>query len=133
MNCGSRNANENFCDGVQTMTDQTLLEHSERMAKQEERMNTHQAKYESALDRLRADMAKRDAEAERRDVQRDAEAAKRDVQRDAEMAKRDSEAERREAQRDADAAKRDKDNTRWQVGMWVAIVLIFGALIRWPF
>ena len=133
------------------MTDQTLLEHSERMAKQEERMNTHQAKYESALDRLRADMAKRDAEAERRDVQRDAEAAKRDVQRDAEMAKRDAEAERRdvqrdaemakrdaeaerrEAQRDADAAKRDKDNTRWQVGMWVAIVLIFGALIRWPF
>ena len=42
------------------MSDQTLLEHSERMAKQEERVNTHQAKYESALDRLRADMAKRD-------------------------------------------------------------------------
>ena len=52
------------------MTDRTLLEYSERMAKQEERMSTHQAKYESALDRLRADMAKRDA-------QRDADAAKR--------------------------------------------------------
>lgn len=133
MNCGSRNANENFCDGVQAVTDQTLLEHSERMAKQEERMNTHQAKYESALDRLRADMAKRDAQRDADAAKRDAEAAKRDVQRDAEMAKRDSEAERREAQRDADAAKRDKDNTRWQVGMWIAIVLIFGALIRWPF
>ena len=44
------------------MTEQTLLEHSERIAKQEERINTHQAKYESALDRLQADMAERDAQ-----------------------------------------------------------------------
>ena len=97
------------------MTDRTLLEHSERMAKQEERMSTHQAKYESALDRLRADLAKRDA------------------QRDADAAKRDAEAARREAQRDVDMAKRDKDNSRWQIGMWVTAVLILGAWIRWPF
>ena len=91
------------------MSDQKLLEHSERMARQEERMNTHQAKYESALDRLRADMAVRDAK------------------RDADAAKRDADA----AKRDADAAKRDKDNTRWLIGVWIATVLLFGAWVRW--
>ena len=44
------------------MTEQTLLEHSERIAKQEERISTHQAKYEIALDGLQADMAERDAQ-----------------------------------------------------------------------
>ena len=33
----------------------------------EERMEAHQAKYESALDRLRADMARQDTEMARRD------------------------------------------------------------------
>ena len=42
------------------MSDEKLMEHSERMARQEERMNTLQAKYESALDRLRVDIARRD-------------------------------------------------------------------------
>ena len=100
---------------MRATSDQTLLEHSERMAKQEERVNTHQAKYESALDRLQADMAKRD------------------MRHDAEMARRDAEAERREVQRDADELKRDKNNTRWQIGMGIAFVLILGAWIRWPF
>ncbi len=54
MACRSRNANEPFYNGMRAMTDPTLLEHSERMAKQKERMSTHQAKYEGALDRLRA-------------------------------------------------------------------------------
>jgi len=35
----------------------------------EERVNTKQAEYESALDRLRADMARRDADAIKRDKQ----------------------------------------------------------------
>ena len=32
----------------------------------------------------------------------------------------------------AEAAKRDKDNLRWQVGLWVAAVVILGVLLRWP-
>ena len=54
MACRSRSANEPFYNGMRAMTDPTLSEHSERMAKQKERMSTHQAKYEGALDRLRA-------------------------------------------------------------------------------
>ena len=69
----------------------------------------------------------------KRDAQRDADAAKRDAQRDADAAKRDAEAERREVQRDADDLKQDKNNTRWQIGMGIAFVLILGAWIRWPF
>ena len=36
------------------------------------------------------------------------------------------------ARRDAEHAKRDKDNLRWQVGLWIATVVILGILIRWP-
>lgn len=54
MACRSRNASEPFYNVMRAMTDPTLLEHSERMAKQKEHMSTHQAKYEGALDRLRA-------------------------------------------------------------------------------
>ena len=36
------------------------------------------------------------------------------------------------AKRDAEHAKRDKDNLRWQVGLWIAAVVILGVLIRWP-
>ena len=71
-------------------------------------------------------MAKRDAQRDADAAKRDAEAAERDVQRDAE-------AERREVQRDADDLKQDKNNTRWQIGMGIAFVLILGAWIRWPF
>ncbi len=44
------------------------------------------------------------------------------------MAKRDVEA----AKRDVEAAKRDKDNLRWQIGLWVAAVVIIGVMLRWP-
>jgi hypothetical protein len=44
------------------------------------------------------------------------------------MAQRDAEA----AKRDTEAAKRDKDNTRWQIGLWVAAIVVLGFLIRWP-
>ena len=56
-----------------------------RLAVLEERMNTKAAETEGALDRLRADMA-----------------------------------------------RRDKENTRWQIGLWVAAVVVLGFLIRWP-
>ena len=48
---------------------ETLATQSERISVLEERMNTKQAEYESALDRLRADMASRGEEASKRDKQ----------------------------------------------------------------
>ena len=35
------------------------------------------------------------------------------------------------AKRDAEAAKRDKDNLRWQVGLWVATIVVLGTLVTW--
>ena len=31
-----------------------------------------------------------------------------------------------------DMEKRDKDNTRWQIGLWVATIVVLGILVRWP-
>ena len=93
------------------MSEQTLAGLSERSARQEARMNTHQATQESAMDRLRADIAKWEAES-----------AKRDAARDADMAKRD-------AARDVDMAKRDKDNARWLIGMWTAAVIVLASFL----
>ena len=73
------------------MGEPTIHEVSKELATLREQMNTHQAKYEGALDRLRADMAKRDAD----------------------MAKRD-----------ADAAQREIIRLRWQIGIWIAGVLV---------
>ncbi|MCY4167735.1 MAG: hypothetical protein OXE82_05595 [Rhodobacter sp.] len=67
-----------------------IHELARQVAVLEERMKTMHAEYEGALDRLRADMERRDA----------------------------------------DAAKRDKDNLRWQIGLWIAAVVILGVLIR---
>ena len=39
---------------------------------------------------------------------------------------------KRIAKRDAEKTWRDKDNLRWQVGLWIAAVLIAGVPIRWP-
>ena len=138
------------------MNEQTLAGFSERLARYEERMNTHQATQEGAMDRLRADMAERDADrdagisalgstvdrlradlAERdaekakRDAERDAEMAERDAERDAEMAKWNADMAKRDAARDVEMAKRDKDNTRWMIGMWVATVVVLGAFVTW--
>ncbi len=65
-----------------------------------------QAEYRTDIARLAEDMAKREVEAAKREV----EAAKREVE----------------------AAKRDKDNLRWQIGLWVAAVVIIGVMLRWP-
>ena len=58
----------------------------------EARMNTIQADLSATLERFRTDMARRDAE----------------------------------------AIKRDKENTRWQIGLWVAAIVVLGILVRWP-
>ena len=57
------------------MSEPTIHEVSKELATLREQMNTHQAKYEGALDRLRADMAKRDADM----AKRDADAAQREI------------------------------------------------------
>ena len=48
------------------------------------------------------------------------------------MTRLTDEAARSAAKRDVEAARRDKDNTRWQIGLWVAAIVVLGILIRWP-
>ncbi len=77
------------------------------------------------MDRLRADMARRDADMAERDSSRDAGISSLKSAMDrlrADMAKRD-------AARDVDMMKRDKDNTRWLIGMWVAAVIVLGTFL----
>ncbi len=50
------------------MSDPTLTELAHQVALLEERMNTHQKQYESALDRLRADMANWKADMAKRET-----------------------------------------------------------------
>ncbi len=82
---------------------QNLIKQFSELEKQhavlEERMKTNYAETESALDRLRADMA--------------------DWKTDM-------------ANWKTDMAKRDKDNLRWQIGLWVAAIVILGFIIRFP-
>ncbi len=101
------------------MSEPTIHEVSKELATLREQMNTHQAKYEGALDRFhaamdrfRADMSKNDAAFER--LRTDM------AKRDADAAKRDADA----AKRDADAAHREIIRLRWQIGIWIAGVLV---------
>lgn len=71
-------------------------------------MNTHQAKYESALERLLADLARRDSD------------------RNADIGRLGSAMDKLRA----DLAKQDKVNTQWMVGLWVAAIVVLGVLIR---
>ncbi len=34
------------------------------------------------------------------------------------------------AKRDTEATRRDKDNLRWQVGLWIAAIVVLGFIIR---
>ena len=80
------------------MSEPTIHEVSKELATLREQMNTHQAKYEGALDRFQAAMSKNDAAFERLRT---------------DMAKRD-----------ADAAQREIIRLRWQIGIWIAGVLV---------
>ena len=79
----------------------TPHELSERIARLEERMKTMQAEYKTDIARL--------AEY---------------------MAKRDTEAAKQAAKRDAEAAKRHKENLRWQIGLWVAAIVVLSFVFR---
>ncbi len=80
------------------MSEPTIREVSKELATLREQMNTHQAKYEGALDRFHAAMSKNDAAFERLRT---------------DMAKRD-----------ADAAHREIIRLRWEIGIWIAGVLV---------
>ncbi len=71
-------------------------------------MKANYAETESAVDRLRADMANWKTD----------------------MANWKTDMTRRDIERDAETHRRDKDNLRWQIGLWVAAVVILGFLIR---
>jgi len=87
------------------------MELEAKAAALEERMETRQAQYEGALDRLRADLAGREAESARRD----AEYARRDAEHDAEDARRD--------------AERDAEDARRETRMLLAIAAMIGAAV----
>ena len=94
------------------MSEPTIHEVSKELATLREQMNTHQAKYEGALDRFRADMSKNDTAFEKLRT---------------EMAKNQGAFEefRTEmAKRDADEAQREINHIRWLAGIWIAGVLV---------
>ena len=82
-----------------------------QVAVQEERMNTHQATFETALERFERKMAERDA---------------RQAERDARLAEG-------MAWRDTEAAKRETRLVVTVAGLIVGAVAFLGLLIRWPF
>ena len=97
------------------MSELTIHKVSKELARPREQMNTHQAKYEGALDRFRADMAQKDTALERLRT---------------DMAKNQGAFDRFRA----DTAQREINRMRWLIGVWVGGVLvtiaILGILIR---
>ena len=105
------------------MSEPTIHEVSKELATLRERMNTHQAKYEGALDRFHATMSKNDAAFERLRTDMANNLAKNQgafEELRTDMAKRDADM----AKRDADAAHREIIRLRWQIGIWIAGVLV---------
>ena len=99
-----------------------------RLAVMEERMNTLKAENETAFERLRSDMARRDVETANRDAEKET-AFERLC---SDMARRDVET----ANRDKEAARRETVNTRWIMASILAaaglIVIILGFMLRLP-
>ena len=94
------------------MSEPTIHEVSKEPATLREQMNTHQAKYEGALDRFRADMAQKDTAFERlRTDMANNQGAFEELRTD--MAKRD-----------AETAQREINRMRWLAGIWIAGVLV---------
>ena len=115
------------------MSEPTMHEVSKELARLGEQMNTHQAKYESALDRFRADMAQKDTALERFRADMDsfrADMSKGDTAFErlrTDMANNQGAFERLRtdmAKRDADTAQREINRIRWMIGMWIAGVLV---------
>ena len=97
------------------MSEPTIHEVSKDLTKLREQMNTHQAKYEGALDRFRADM-----ESFRADMSKNESAFER-LRTDIEKFR-------------ADTAQRESNRMQWLIGIWIGGVLVtiavLGILIR---
>ena len=99
------------------MSEPTIHEVSKELTRLGEQMNTNQAKYEGALDRLRADMAQKDTAFER--LRADMERFRTDMERfRTDMAKRD-----------AEMAQRESNRVQWQIGIWIGGVLVTIAVL----
>ena len=119
------------------MSEPTIHEVSKELATLREQMNTHQAKYEGALDRFhaamdrfRADMSKNDTAFERlrTDMSKNDTAFER-LRTDMAniLAKNQGAFEELRtdmAKRDADTAQREVNRMRWLAGIWIAGVLV---------
>ena len=85
------------------MSEPTIHEVSKDLTRLREQMNTHQAKYEGALDRFRADM-------ERFRI---------------DMAQKDTALEKFRA----DMAQRESNRMQWLIGIWIGGVLVTIAIL----
>ena len=92
------------------MSEPTIHEVSKDLTRLREQMNTHQAKYEGALDRFRADTEK-----SRTDMER--------FRTDMEKFRTDTEKFR------ADLAQRESNRMQWLIGMWIGGVLVTIAVL----
>ncbi len=108
------------------MSEPTIHEVSKEPATLREQMNTHQAKYEGALDRFRADMAQKDTAFERlRTDMANNQGAFERLRTD--MANNQGAFEELRtdmAKRDAETAQREINRMRWLAGIWIAGVLV---------
>ena len=104
------------------MSELTTHEVSKDLTKLREQMKTHQAKYEGALDRFRADM-----DSFRADMSKNESAFER-LRTD--MAQKDTALERFRA----DMVQRESNRMQWLIGIWIGGVLVtiavLGILIR---
>ena len=123
------------------MSEPTIHEVSKELATLGERMNTHQAKYESALDRFRADMggfradmSKNDTAFERLRTDMANNLAKNQgafeelrIDMANNLSKNQGAFEELRtdmAKRDAETAQREINRIRWLAGIWIAGVLV---------
>ena len=118
------------------MSEPTIHEVSKDLTKLREQMNTHQAKYEGALDRFRASMENFRASMEsfRADMSKNEGAFER-LRTD--MANKDTAFEglRTDIEKfRADTAQRESNRMQWLIGIWIGGVLVtiavLGILIR---
>ena len=99
------------------MSEPTIHEVSKDLTRLREQMNTHQAKYEGALERFRADTERFRADMER-------------FRADMEKSRTDTERFRTDAEKfRADMAQRESNRMQWLIGIWIGGVLVTIAVL----
>ncbi len=115
------------------MSDPTLTELAHQVALLEERMNTHQKQYESALDRLRADMANWKADMAKRETDWKTDIGDLKTDWKADMARRETDWKTDIGDLKTEMAKRDNRLILSVFGIMVAGITILGfVLTRTP-